>query len=43
VSAEPHAKEAVVTVRDTGRDIDPEKILSLFQKFVPKVSPLREF
>lgn len=33
VSAEPHAGEAVVTVRDTGRGIDPEKIPSLFQKF----------
>jgi signal transduction histidine kinase len=33
VSAEPREGEAVVTVRDTGRGIDPKKIPSLFQKF----------
>jgi len=33
VTAEPRGDEAVVTVRDTGRGIDPEKIPSLFQKF----------
>ena len=33
VSAEPRRGEAVVTVRDTGHGIDPEKIPSLFQKF----------